>query len=124
LVTKHVSKWESKKNYPDIENLVRISEIYKLKIDDLLDESIDVERMNEKGVFLINHESKENLKTYINWLPFIGLISSLISFVIFFVIVGVDEVWRAALYCLMPFIVFTLLYIPLKMVMRKNRNHS
>lgn len=128
FVTKQaVYKWEVGKNYPDINNLIRISDIYDLKIDDLLDESIDINNIeNRKGVFLVNSQSKENLKTYINWLPVIGLVTSIIVFTAFFGFIGVNDndLLSATLYCLLPFIVFTLIYIPLKLVMKKSRTNQ
>lgn len=128
FVTKQaIYKWETGKNYPDINNLIKISDIYNLKVDDLLDESKDLNNINvqRNGVFLVDHQSKENLKTYINWLPIIGLITSALVFILFFGIIGVDDGFLpATVYCLLPFIVFTLLYIPLKIIIKRRKKEE
>ena len=34
-----ISKWENNSSYPDLDNLVRLSEYYEISIDDLLKEN-------------------------------------------------------------------------------------
>lgn len=76
-------------------------------------------------MFLVDHQSKENLKTYINWLPIIGLITSALVFILFFGIIGVDDGFLpATVYCLLPFIVYTLLYIPLKIIIKRRKKEE
>lgn len=42
-----ISKWENDKSYPDIENLKRLSEFYKVSIDELLQENEDLKNKIE-----------------------------------------------------------------------------
>lgn len=67
----------------------------------------------------MNEKQIHNLKTYINWLPAIGAVSSLISFFYFFLIVNVELNLNTILYCLMPFFVFTMVHIPAKILIKK-----
>lgn len=62
-----------------------------------------------------------NLTTYINWLPAIGAVSSLISFIYFFLIVNVEINLNTILYCFMPFFVFTMVHIPAKIIIKRRK---
>lgn len=54
------------------------------------------------------------IKKFVFIMPIVGLFVSLLLFVYYFGIVGVEEqVWIAALYCALPFLLYTLLYFPL-----------
>lgn len=67
-------------------------------------------------------KSKSNFESYITLLPTSGFISSLILLVLFFLIQDVKqgEVKITLLYALFPFIVFTGISIPIKLIMYKN----
>ncbi len=69
-----------------------------------------------------NEKSKNNFERYITLLPTSGFISSLILLVLFFLIQDVKqgEVIETLLYALFPFIIFTGISVPIKVVMYKN----
>ncbi|PCK23355.1 hypothetical protein CEY02_01200 [Bacillus pumilus] len=59
-------------------------------------------------------EMMGNFKKYVFIMPFVGLFVSLLLFVYFFGIVGVEgSIWVAALYCALPFLGYTIFYLPL-----------
>lgn len=66
--------------------------------------------------------SKSNFENYITLLPTSGFISSLILLVLFFIIQDVKqgEVKITLLYALFPFIIFTGISVPIKLIMYKN----
>ena len=39
-----VSEWELEKSYPDILNLVKLSDIYNISLDELINDDIDLQR--------------------------------------------------------------------------------
>ncbi|MFJ5965775.1 hypothetical protein [Bacillus sp. NPDC093026] len=68
-------------------------------------------------------EMMENFKKYVFIMPIVGLIVSLLSFVYFFWIVGVEEdVWLAALYCALPFLFNMISYLPLCIYFKMNES--
>ncbi len=95
---------------------------------------IDVIRgfVEREGVSL-GKEMMENFKKSATIMPFVGLFVSLLLFVYFFGITGVEEpVWAAALYCALPFLGYTIFYLPVciyfkvskKRSIHKNEEHS
>lgn len=46
-----VSKWESGTAYPDTEKLIQISKMFKVSLDDLINDNIDTTKINEKKKF-------------------------------------------------------------------------
>ncbi|MBP2097279.1 transcriptional regulator with XRE-family HTH domain [Enterococcus rivorum] len=38
ITRQSISKWENNRGYPDIENLIRLSEVYQVSVDKLLKE--------------------------------------------------------------------------------------
>lgn len=60
--SKTISNWETGKTFPDIESLIRISQLYHLSLDNLLVEGSDVVKDIEKKTRLAS------LKKYI-WVP-------------------------------------------------------
>jgi transcriptional regulator with XRE-family HTH domain len=124
-VTKQaIYKWETGKNYPDIKNLMKIAKIYGVNIHELLDETKDLQTiyLEKEGWYLMDKKEKENLKIYINWLPFLGAITSFILFVLFFFIFKIKEnTLITVLYCLTPFFVFTMIYIPIKIILKRKK---
>ena len=46
-----VSKWESGAAYPDTEKLIQISKMFKVSLDDLINDNIDTTKINEKKKF-------------------------------------------------------------------------
>lgn len=71
----------------------------------------------------MNDKLKLNLIKYINSFPVIGLLSSLLSFILFFGIIGVEDHFiRAVMYCLMPFIAWMLFYVAFKLVLKKYKD--
>ncbi|MBU8610500.1 hypothetical protein NST39_01295 [Bacillus sp. FSL W8-0645] len=78
-------------------------------------------------------EMMENFKKSATIMPFVGLFVSLLLFVYFFGITGVEEpVWASALYCALPFLGYTIFYLPVciyfkvskKRSIHKNEEHS
>lgn len=67
-------------------------------------------------------KSRDNFERYITLLPTSGFISTLILLVLFFLIQDVKqgEVMVTLLYALFPFVVFTGISIPIKVIMYKN----
>lgn len=119
-----VYKWERGDNYPDIENLKKLANIYSLSVDDLLDENQSIKDIYNKGGSLLDRKSIENLKWYINHLPHLGLATSAIAFIFFFLIVGVTErKMLGVFYCLVPLGVHIVLYIPLKIIMNRQEGN-
>ncbi|TYS31674.1 hypothetical protein FZC65_10610 [Bacillus pumilus] len=81
----------------------------------------------------MDKEMMENFKKYVTIMPFVGLFVSLLLFVYFFGIAGVEEpLWAAALYCALPFLGYTIFFLPVsiyfkvskKRSIRKNEEHS
>ncbi|AJC95847.1 hypothetical protein SHYC_05460 [Staphylococcus hyicus] len=63
---------------------------------------------------------KRNLLSYLNALPLAGLISSLFLLVMnFFIFKVTENLYIVALYCLLPFIIFSLLSIIYKWLFYK-----
>ncbi|MHC5250582.1 helix-turn-helix domain-containing protein [Enterococcus sp. LJL90] len=54
-----VSKWENGRGYPDIDNLVLLSEIYKVSIDDLLQENQQLKKQIEQNNLAINDKKRK-----------------------------------------------------------------
>ena len=46
-----VSKWESGQAYPDTEKLIQISKIFKISLDELINDNIDTNKVNNKKKF-------------------------------------------------------------------------
>lgn len=67
-------------------------------------------------------KAKENYYRYISYFPAIGVITSLALFILFFLIKGVEkqDYIEKILYCLLPIPVYILMYIPLKLWMKKS----
>lgn len=60
----------------------------------------------------MNQKYKENMQRYINMLPIVGLITSIIEFIMFFLIFKVTaNFWMVSLYCLLPIFIFTSIYL-------------
>ncbi|CAI7727659.1 MULTISPECIES: helix-turn-helix domain-containing protein [Bacteria] len=124
FVTKQaVYKWEKGMNYPDINNLMKIADIFGVKVDDLLDESRDLNSLKKGDLSMLDNKAKNNLKVYVKLLPWIGLFCSIVLSIYFFVIEGVNyDIGWAVLYCLMPFLIFTAISIPVRIVTRRQSN--
>lgn len=43
-----ISKWENNSSYPDLDNLVRLSEYYEVTVDDLLKENQGLKKKNRR----------------------------------------------------------------------------
>ncbi|OWA34810.1 hypothetical protein B9G55_13725 [Saccharibacillus sp. O16] len=69
-----------------------------------------------------SRKAKENYYRYISYFPAIGIITSLALFIIFFLIKGVEkqDYLEKILYCLLPIPVYILMYIPMKLGMKKS----
>lgn len=129
-VTKQaVYKWETNKCYPDLENLISISKLYNVTIDEMLNNTVDLKlKVNnmeiKEAVSTVNsiNSAKNNMKKYLNYFPSIGLVVTISLFILFFLIMGVnkEDYMIASLYCFMPVIVFTLIYLPAKMFVSKS----
>ncbi|GLF92142.1 hypothetical protein Saga11_34010 [Bacillus safensis] len=58
-------------------------------------------------------EMMENFKKFATLMPFVGLFVSLLLFIYFFGMTRVEEpIWGAVLYCALPFLGYTILYLP------------
>ena len=73
-----------------------------------------------------DNTSRNNFERYITLLPTSGFISSLILMVLFFIIQDVkqDEIVVTLLYALFPFVIFTGISIPIKLIMYKDKKDS
>lgn len=117
-----VYKWENEMNKPDSENLKRIADYFMISIDELLnDQNLNIERKDE--IILLTKDEKDNLKTYINYMPIIGLITSILAAILFILILDYEINSALIIYVLMPFIIFTFaFYIPYKIINKKRNN--
>jgi len=65
-----ISKWENGRGYPDLDNLIQLSDIYKMSIDNLLKQNIELKRKigvnNEKIAEKRNQLKKVNKNLYQN----------------------------------------------------------
>jgi transcriptional regulator with XRE-family HTH domain len=64
-----VAKWEQGQTYPDIDNLIRLSELYKVSIDRLVKDEGDcskefIENVNTKGVEIVEFLIRAKSLTY------------------------------------------------------------
>lgn len=46
ITRQSISKWENGKGYPDLDNLVLLSEVYEISIDELLKENDALKKKN------------------------------------------------------------------------------
>ena len=46
-----VSKWESGDSYPDTEKLIQISKLFKISLDELINDNVDTSKINNKNKF-------------------------------------------------------------------------
>ncbi len=87
---------------------------------------IDVIRNHDQkeGAFL-EKEMIENFKKSMFIMPFVGLFVSLLLFVYFFGITGVEgSIWAAALYCALPFLGYTIFCLPLSIYFSVSKKRS
>lgn len=71
----------------------------------------------------LGKEMMENFKKYVFMMPFVGLFVSMLLFVYFFGITGVEgSIWAAALYCALPFLVYTVFCLPLSIYFKVRKN--
>lgn len=98
-----ISKWENNKTYPDIDNLVLLSELYEVSLDDLVKEQRELtEQLHENQVKQksthqkLNVISKEMAKKQDEGLMLlvISLVSAFIPFL--GIIIPVYVMWRNA----------------------------
>ncbi len=47
-----ISKWESEQNYPDIENLIRLSQIFNVTIDELVKDEMKINKGDASHSFI------------------------------------------------------------------------
>lgn len=52
-----ISKWENDNGYPDLDNLIHLSDYYEISIDDLLKESLELENIDD-NVKIDNSQKK------------------------------------------------------------------
>lgn len=73
----------------------------------------------------LGKEMMENFKKSATIMPFVGLFVSLLLFVYFFGITGVEEpVWAAVLYCALPFLGYTIFYLPVYIYYKVSKKRS
>ncbi|WP_020007180.1 hypothetical protein [Salinicoccus albus] len=64
-----------------------------------------------------SREQEKNLNTYLNWLPFTGLVISILTAVVLLGIMDYSLNADITFYILLPFLVHvSLIYLPVKMV--------
>lgn len=81
-------------------------------------------RAQKEGAFL-EKEMMGNFKKYVFIMPFAGLFVSLLLYVYFFGITGVEgSIWAAALYCALPFLVYTIFCLPISIYFSVSRKRS
>ncbi|KMK99169.1 membrane protein [Bacillus stratosphericus] len=70
-------------------------------------------------------EMMGNFKKYVFIMPFVGLFVSLLLFVYFFGITGVEgSTWAAVLYCALPFLINAILCLPLWIYFKVSKKRS
>ncbi len=70
----------------------------------------------------LGKEMMENFKKYVFMMPFVGLFVSLLLFVYFFGITGVEgSIWAATLYCALPSLVYTIFCLPLSIYFKVSK---
>lgn len=73
----------------------------------------------------LGKEMMGNFKKSATIMPFVGLFVSLLLFVYYFGITGVEEpVWAAALYCALPFLGYTIFYLPVYIYFKVSKKRS
>lgn len=87
---------------------------------------IDVIRdHDQKEGSSLKEEMIENFKKSMFIMPFAGLFVSLLLFVYFFGIVGVEgSIWAAVLYCSLPFLMYTIFCLPLYIYLKISRKRT
>ncbi|MEE3607049.1 hypothetical protein [Bacillus altitudinis] len=74
---------------------------------------------------MLVEEMMENFKKSIFIMPFVGLFVSLLLFVYFFGVTGVEgSMWAAALYCALPFLINAILCLPLWIYFKVSKKRS
>lgn len=74
---------------------------------------------------MLVEEMMGNFKKYVFIMPFVGLFVSLLLFVYFFGITGVEgAMWAAVLYCALPFLMYTILCLPLWIYFKVSKKRS
>lgn len=79
-----VSKWELGKGYPDIDNLRRLSDLYKISLDQLITGEEKYHKLEAKAPVLAPNTNKSDHKTIGDFLwrywwlvfPILGMVSS------------------------------------------------
>ena len=65
-----ISKWENGRGYPDLDNLIALSDLYKISIDELLRENEQLQNKIEKNNIEIKEKQRKlnsiNTKLYQN----------------------------------------------------------
>lgn len=117
-----VYKWENEMNKPDSENLKRIADFFNITVDELINEkNLNLDRKDE--IILLTQKEKNNFKTYLNFMPLTGLITSILMAFLFIVIFDFQINFALLVYISLPFIIFTFaFYIPYKIIVKKRKN--
>lgn len=67
----------------------------------------------------------ENFKKSATIMPFVGLFVSLLLFIYFFGVTGVEgSMWAAVLYCALPFLINAILCLPLWIYFKVSKKRS
>lgn len=59
LTRQAISKWENNRTYPDIDNLIRLSNLYSITLDDLLSDNEDIQKKLDINTKKIRETSKK-----------------------------------------------------------------
>lgn len=115
-----IYKWENGINKPDTENIKQLSNLFEIKIDDMLNNK-ELKEIKSENINILNKKQADHLKKYINILPLLGLIISFISGFYFIVIQDYSINLALLTYILLPFFIHLLIYIPFKIINLKNK---
>ncbi|MEN2442642.1 hypothetical protein [Bacillus aerius] len=73
----------------------------------------------------MGEEMMENFKKSATIMPFVGLFVSLLLFIYFFGVTGVEgSMWAAVLYCALPFLINAILCLPLWIYFKVSKKRS
>lgn len=70
-------------------------------------------------VINLNSEIKKNLKTYVNWLPFLGMIIGIIVFLYAYFIANKELIF-SILFASMCLVIHLMVWLPANIIFKKN----
>lgn len=119
-----IYKWKKGRSTPDGINMKIISNYFHVRMDDLVSD-IPLEEIRKGGNYLLNHNEKKNIKKYINVLPIIGVLMSIILFIYFVFILKYDVNLPLIVYVLLPIIVLAFMFfLPFKIIENRRKKEA